>query len=314
MKEYPSWEMLNLFSELLAQGSLSLAADNLQLPVSTASRYLSAMRAFYGEELFVRSKTGLLPTRRALEIGRDVDLALKAYRKATNPQKFDLSTCVREVRIVCADNALFSRIPQLVKVVKRAAPGVRLVFMQGGDNAPEMLRRKDIDFVIAPTEGDLGEGIHSLTIGRNYYSLIGAGKHPLAIECRAKQSAAEDEEVMRYEFIDVLLSIRRTDKVLRDVVFPSWKGAKTVAKTQFFLPFVTALNESDYLMVVPERTALLLQKSNGIEIIPTKTQGITDQPRVIWHQTSDGDVLMQWLRSVIYSCGMEGEEPVLGPD
>src|ERR1700728_5218044 len=85
------WNLLSELDVLLAEGSVTAAADRLHLSVPATSRTLGRIRQTFGDPILVRAGRGLVPTPRALaiqerlhqlveeahalvEIGRDLDL------------------------------------------------------------------------------------------------------------------------------------------------------------------------------------------------------------------------------------------------
>jgi DNA-binding transcriptional LysR family regulator len=297
MRKEPPIEAFELFQTLLTERSLSAASARLGLPVSTASRFLADLRDFFDDPLFTRCREGLIATHKATELGRRVDRLLAEYAAVTRPEVFDLSSVRREVRIGCVDNAPFSLFPNLVRQVRQKAPAVTLSFLPIHGDRFEMLRHRDLDFVIMPMQGTLQEGFHALELGVNRYVLVCGERHPL---CAAPGPLADDQ-VLAYPFVDIILGPGRQgahQRLLRQVRFPDWAAASSAVKTYFFLPFIGTVADTDLLMVLPERTAKRLTRSYGIRILPTLTQGLIDQPHIIWHDVTHRDSLMQWVRAM----------------
>ena len=60
-------------------------------------------------------------------------------------------------------------------------------------------------------------------------------------------------------------------------------------------------------MVLPKRTALALSRQYPIRILPTRTQAAADHPRLIWHDITHSDPLMQWLRGQFLVAAKESD-------
>src|SRR3546814_9930222 len=58
-----SFMHLTVFEAIMRTKSVSLAAETLDVPQPTLSRYLKQLRDHFGNQLFVRTRTGLEPTR-----------------------------------------------------------------------------------------------------------------------------------------------------------------------------------------------------------------------------------------------------------
>lgn len=295
MKTKCSIESLALLQALAAERNLSSAADKVGIPVSTASRYLGELREYFEDPLFSRCREGLIPTRRARSLASRVGMLLAEYSAITEPEAFNLKKAVREVFIGCVDNAPFSLFPHLAEQVQEYAPGVTLTFLPISGDRYELLAHNDLDFVISPMLSEAQSPLHALPLGVNRYVLVCGSEHPLA----SLSAPATDEDVCKYPFIDIIVkSIRRRNLVLREARFPNWKNVHSAVRTYFFLSFVNALAKSDFLMVLPERTALALSRTNDLKIVDTATKSLTDEPQIIWHDITHRDPLMQWLRGM----------------
>jgi DNA-binding transcriptional LysR family regulator len=298
MKKSCSIEALALLHCLESERNLSAAAAKLQLPVSTASRYLSELRDFFGDPLFTRCREGLIPTRKARELAIKADALLAEYSQIIEPDAFNPATAHREIFIGCVDNAPFSLFPDLAGMIRRAAPGLTLTYLPISGDRYELLRHHELDFIISPIQGQAQDGFHSLSLGKNRYRLVCGETHPLAQEA----GPVPDSSVLQFPFVDIILKSRRREVLLlRNIRFPAWSTAHSAVKTYYFLPFVHSLNGSDLVMVLPERTAFRLQKAYGIRLVNTSTQSIGDETRIVWHDNTHRDPLMQWLRAMFMS-------------
>jgi DNA-binding transcriptional LysR family regulator len=299
----PSIESLRLFQELLAKKNLGAAAAELGIPGSTASRYLNELRSFFDDPLFSRCKQGLIPTRRALSFAEDLAVLIRTYNSITSPRQFNLATEQRNVRVGCVDNAPFTLFPDLIGRVNRQAPGVTLSFTPLSGSRYEMLRLGELDFFVSPSKGEDPEGFHSLSLGENRYVLVASADHPLA----GSQEPVSDQDVLKYPFIDIVGKRANIEQSLRESRFPEWKDAHSAARSYFFLPFVPSLasRHSNLLMVLPERTVHRLQRTYDLRILRTQTEGPADNPRIIWHDLTHSDPLMQWIRSMFLAAASD---------
>lgn len=82
------YNLIRIMDEVIAAGSASKAAKRLNLSTSAVSLSLSRLQKHFGQELFIRTGTGLKPTPSALEINRSfrqaidiVDNIIEVYQK-----------------------------------------------------------------------------------------------------------------------------------------------------------------------------------------------------------------------------------------
>ena len=304
MKNAPTLEMLMLLDVLIHEKNLSQAAKRLDIPVSTASRYLNDLRHHFDDLLFSRCKDGMAPTKGALEIALKAQPVIAAYKKLLEPEHIDLKTIEQEIKIGCVDNAPFALFPNLSDALLAKAPGITLSFFSISKDRFNLLRHRDLDLIITPYEGELDNDMHALSIGMNHYCLVASKHHPLAKAM--PEDGWPDEALSAFPFVDVVFRPdMRTEYRLRDKCFPNWSHFRSAVKTQYFLPFIRAVARSDQLlMVIPERSAAPLLNNTDL-MIPTQTKGLSDEPKMVWHELTHHDSVMQLVRSVIYSCSQE---------
>src|SRR5690606_4430417 len=76
--------LLVVFNYLLTEGSVSGAADKLNLTQPAVSNALKRLRAITGDELFVRSARGMAPTPYASQLAEPISYALSTLHDTLN--------------------------------------------------------------------------------------------------------------------------------------------------------------------------------------------------------------------------------------
>ncbi|WP_288927411.1 LysR family transcriptional regulator [uncultured Maritimibacter sp.] len=79
----PSISVLSAFDAVIATGSVTAAARELDLTQSTVSRLIRTLEEQLGRDLFVRHKKRLVPTPAALDLAGDVGRALDLIQRAS---------------------------------------------------------------------------------------------------------------------------------------------------------------------------------------------------------------------------------------
>jgi DNA-binding transcriptional LysR family regulator len=134
---------------LLAEGSVTVAAERLNLSVPATSRTLARVRVAFDDPILVRAGRGLVPTPRALALqGRLHRLVEEAHALVEMGRALDLAALERTFTIRANDSLISLVAAPLVGQVQRDAPGVRLRFVPEGleDLAPLRNGAVDIDF------------------------------------------------------------------------------------------------------------------------------------------------------------------------
>ncbi len=147
---------LNLFSvfdAIMRHRSVSLAAQSLGLTQPAASNALTRLRGQLGDQLFVRSKNGMLPTKFATAMAPTVERALADLQAAAQDgpeQGVILETLKRSFIFVMSDLEEVLFLTDLVGGLAKAAPGVSIEARPfRSDILQDALEFEQVDFVIA---------------------------------------------------------------------------------------------------------------------------------------------------------------------
>jgi DNA-binding transcriptional LysR family regulator len=151
--------LLLVFDALMRDASVSKAAKSLGRSQSSVSQALRKLREYFGDELFLTTRTGVAPTATALALADDVRQFVASSEAALAPRaKFDPTTNARNARISIGDTNLVSLAPRLISAFSNAAPNCRLQFLQlGEDEMRGALERGKIDLAIGGTRAPGGD-------------------------------------------------------------------------------------------------------------------------------------------------------------
>ena len=110
--------LLVAFEALLAERSVSAAAQRLGVSQPAMSSSLSRLRSLFDDALFVRAGRSMLPTERALEVQAPVAQALAQLRAALEPRApFSPATSRRVFAVSGGDYATMVILPHLAAVL-----------------------------------------------------------------------------------------------------------------------------------------------------------------------------------------------------
>src|SRR5262245_6008209 len=109
--------LLRVFDAVMAEGSLTRAADILSLSQSAVSHALQRLRAAVGDELVMRTAYGVVPTARAQALWPTVRTALGQLQQAVAPGQFEPRTDPANFRLAMADATAATWLPPLVAAI-----------------------------------------------------------------------------------------------------------------------------------------------------------------------------------------------------
>jgi DNA-binding transcriptional LysR family regulator len=142
--------LLLVFRELLRTGRASAAAQRLGLSPSAISHALTRLRDLFDDPLFVRRPHGFEPTRRAQELGPQVEALLElAHGTLTREPGFDPASSTRTFRFAAPEFVTALVGARLIGQLKAVAPDVSFgVGFFGEEDAFRALRKGEIDFAL----------------------------------------------------------------------------------------------------------------------------------------------------------------------
>jgi len=141
--------LLVALDALLAERSVSLAAERLCLSQSATSSALGRLREYFDDELMVVRGRQMVLTARAETLIEPVRAVLDQIRAtiAVAPP-FDPATNDRHVRIMASDYVTEVLLARALQEFERAAPNMRFEIQPMGDAPVESLERNFVDLLI----------------------------------------------------------------------------------------------------------------------------------------------------------------------
>ncbi|KVM99812.1 LysR family transcriptional regulator [Burkholderia stagnalis] len=190
--------LLLALDAMLTEGSVTGAAERLNLSVPAMSRTLNRARKMVGDPLFVRAGRGLVPTPRAEALREGVhDVIQQATLLLRKTDTFDFKNLRRTFTIRADDGAISTIGPDVLNTLKTLAPLVTLRFTAQGRQDVVALREGMIDLDIGVID-DLGPEIVRQTLLHDHFVAVFRASHPLA-----KLKRLSPKEFVKYDHVTV---------------------------------------------------------------------------------------------------------------
>lgn len=141
---------LRLFLTVLEEGSVTAAADRLDLTQSAVSHALKKLSRIVGSPLFVKSGRGIVATAHALRLAAEARDLIDRLETFARPDEFRPETTDLSLIIAASDFQADLLLPQLYQRLSARLARVRLQIIRAGSPAPDMLRDRRCDLVISP--------------------------------------------------------------------------------------------------------------------------------------------------------------------
>lgn len=192
--------LVRIFVLLYETRSVTATAQALHLSQPTVSYSLGKLRRHFGDELFRRSRHGLVPTAVAERLYEPLQQSLAGIRHIIAPSStFDPATSQARFTIALSDLGESSLLPRLLGPLQAQAPGVSLVVRPlDTSGSPRQLSRGELDAFIA-TPFLASPQIRRIPLFSEGYVAMVAGNHP---RLRDRSVSIEELHCERHILVD----------------------------------------------------------------------------------------------------------------
>lgn len=145
--------LLVVLDALLAEKSITRAAERIYLSQSATSGALARLREFFADELLTQFGHKMVLTPRAEGLIDPVrNILLQAEEIITRSPRFDAQTSVRNFKLMMSDYVAAVLFPGALQRLQTLAPGLTLDLLSNAETPVQSLERGDVDFLIAPRQ------------------------------------------------------------------------------------------------------------------------------------------------------------------
>ncbi|MGX7708973.1 LysR substrate-binding domain-containing protein [Methylobacterium sp. Gmos1] len=286
--------LLKAFDALYAERHVTRAGLRIGLSQSAMSGTLTRLRELLGDELFVRTPSGMRPTVRADDLAGPVADALRLVRNALQADGFEPATAERAFTVAMSDYAAFLLLPLLLARLGVEAPGIdlRVRGMFGRGEAVEQLDSGEANLAVGVPVEALAR-ILTRPLLREGFACIARRGHP---------AFAAGVDLEAFVAVPHLLVSPEGDGpglVDRKLAELGLKRRVVLSLPQFLVaPFIVA--ESDLVATLAARVARRCADFGVGITVHEPPVVLPDWPlALMWHRRADAHPATTWLRDVI---------------
>ena len=294
--------LLRVFDEVMAERSLTRAAQNLSLTQPAVSNALRRLRHALDDELVRRHGHGIEPTPRAVALWPSVREALRQLQAAIVPSPFEPAQANKTFVLAMADATAAELMGGLARQMELQAPGVSLRAVPLTTRDPRRLLSDDAaDIALGyfpavltdlTARAQSGEAItfEQQRLYTGEYVCVMRKGHPLAKRPITLQAYCAARHLLvsfsgrAYGFVDeALAAIGQQRRIVLTV-------------NQFFTAGRVVVN-SDLLTVLPRHFVPTtgMAKELVLHELPFDVPPV--QVHALWHRKRQQDTAHQWLRA-----------------
>jgi DNA-binding transcriptional LysR family regulator len=286
--------LLVIFNQLLTEKKVSKVAENLGLGQPAVSNALARLRKQFGDELFLRTSTGMQPTPFADQMAESIGYALGMIHGAVNvPNAFDPATSQRSFTIGMTDIGEIYFLPLLMKRLQKTAPSVSISTVRNtAINLKDAMEGGHIDLAIGWLP-QLKTGVFQQRLFMQQYVCLFRKGHALD---KKRLLPSEFFAADHVAIVSAGTGHGQVDEIL-DAASPR---RRVKLKVPHFVAVSHILQSTDLIATVPERLAERMVKPFGLRQVkhPVKLPQISIN--LFWHAKYHKDPANQWLRGLLF--------------
>ena len=287
--------LLHALEALLEEGSVTRAAQSINLSQPAMSRALDRLRHVLKDPLLVRAGRGMVLTPRAENLKQPVRNAMNGVRGVLTQDHFDPATANIHFRILGADYTTSLVLPFVLVRLYQEAPQAHVDIENISEQALQSFKDGEIDLAIGVVDDGpyLTSAYHQALYDEHFVCIM-----------RKDHILSKPETLTLNAFAEAahaLLSITgkgggTIDRRLADL------GLKReiTLRLPHFLAIHSVIEKTDLIVTVPARLAALYSSENIVmRELPDEIKGPSFTVSQIWHERFQHDPANKWLRGIV---------------
>lgn len=286
--------LLPVFDAIMTEGQLSKAADKLGMTQSAASAALSRLRLSFNDELFVRTRQGMVPTPKAEELIQPVREGLSKLGAAFESTKhFDPSQSSRVFKLVLGDFGEIMLLPSLISAFEKLGPHLSIQTYSDRDiKNIELAKKSQIDFFFDFRLPD-DPNLDYCELLKDELVVISKKDHPNIHKRLSKKQFLAEKHLTYTHHHHHIAGLEK--------MFGAEQGIsrKVLAEVQQVLAIPQLVCRSNGIATLPKRLAQHFSLSHDIKIYPFPFDTGEIPGYMIWHKSLNQDKAHQWLKQLL---------------
>lgn len=287
--DIPNFNLLAVFSQVMEDGSLSKAAENLNTNQSTVSTMLGRLKEEIGQDLFIRKGRGVVPTSYSLSLYQQIQAPINQLNGVfTSFGNFDPLRSSRRFVLTAPEHMQGVLLKQFSLTENK---GISLeVFdqMDKDDNFYEVLLQQKFDLMIdiLPFEHP---NVESLKLFDNEFVVICSEEHPRIQGCISEQQYMQESHAILERTRNHLYSLSHYTNLNLSKRKVAYHGRSLFSN-------LLVVSQSDYISVVPLSLALQFKEQLKLQLFRPPFEYKKVSNYLIWLKKLNQDPAHSWLR------------------
>jgi DNA-binding transcriptional LysR family regulator len=276
--------LLQLLLAVIDEGSITRAAQRLDVTQSAVSHLLDKLRAIVGDPLFVKSGRGIVPTAHAQVLAVRARTLLDQMRGFSHAAGFDPARLTATLTIAANELQRDLLLPAFLRYVRAQAPGFGLRVIPSGAPAPEMLRDEQCQLLITPRPPE-GSDILQKRLFEDRYRLF--------YDAAQREPPRTAADYLAAEHVTVVHEPRRR-LAIDEALMERGVHRRFVAEVPGFAGLPPFLRGSSLIATLPSLLRAHLMQGFAMAPVPVACPAMSMY--MVWHLRHQADPVHRWLR------------------
>ncbi len=281
--------LLVVFAVFAEERSVSAAAGRLLLTQPAVSRALDRLRAMFGDELFIRGRSGYELTPHAARILKEIEETLPRLDRLLRGAEFDPNKEEARFKIACTDYATSILGPEIAKRALPAGSKVALEFAAFSEDVYREIEQGHVDLVFQVNdETPSGKVATEKLFDEEMVCIV--SKHMSSNKGRISLAQYAEAD-------HVIVSLRDSMQAFPDKrLLRLGIKRKAKLKVPYFLAALESVGNGNLVATVPKRFAEKYAKNLNLRVLAAPRELGGYEYLMAWHPRLNTDSAHQWLR------------------
>jgi DNA-binding transcriptional LysR family regulator len=280
-------------------GSVTAAGKALALSQPATSNALARLRDYFKDDLFVRSPSGLQPTRLCERVAPEVQAQLQMLEALVSVRDdFDPARSEMRWRLSLSDLGEMMFLPPLAAALRQQAPQAHVTNVSvAAEDVPAALESRDIDFAIGILQ-PRHRGVRAELLFREHYvALTSSSWRPASGPAGRTLSARQLSEASLVVASPTATFHGSVEKMLVRMKL----SERIVLRARHFGALPELALNTDLLTIVPQMYAANLGQRHDLRVweLP-RAAAPSYEVRLVWHASTAQDPAHQWIRAQVH--------------
>lgn len=285
--------LLKVFDALWRRGHLGRAGEELNLSQPAMSHSLKRMREQMNDPLFLKVRTGMQPSPRAVQLAPVVQSVLANVREhMLIAPLFDPAKARRTFTIVMSDVGEMAFLPRLLARLMKDAPFIDIQTISPSHrDLMDLLERSKVDLAIGFFPDLDGSDVFQQRLFRHGFVCLARTGHPVV---NGKISQKQFRELSHV----VVRTEGRSQELVEQYLRTNGVKRRELLNSPHFLSIPMVIASTDLIVTVPVPVGEVFARIADVQVLNPPYPIPSFDLRQHWHRCQHDDPGNRWLRAI----------------